>query len=199
MMKKLIISLIYSNLFNFLAAIEPMNEEFLVHYGKPSAPLKVIEYFSFSCPHCVNAFKDFYKIKADFIDQGKIYFTFQAIPKDLTTIRALHCLSILNEQEKQIFLEALFEYLEESEDNADHLCKVMQDFISCFGNKNLVLDDFEALKQTAVMQQVLKFIKQEELVKALPAAEINGFLFPNEFPNYRFFSEAIQATLGDLK
>ena len=35
---------------------EKLLERYLVSYGNPNAPIKITEYFSFSCPHCLNLF-----------------------------------------------------------------------------------------------------------------------------------------------
>ncbi|PWE32632.1 thiol-disulfide oxidoreductase [Maritimibacter sp. 55A14] len=43
--------------------------------GDANASVKVIEYASFTCPHCANFHKTvFGKLKADYIDTGKIHF-----------------------------------------------------------------------------------------------------------------------------
>ena len=43
--------------------------------GNPDAKVTVIEYASFTCPHCANFHNDsFKKLKADFIDPGLIHF-----------------------------------------------------------------------------------------------------------------------------
>lgn len=48
--------------------------------GDPSAPVTVVEYASFTCPHCANfhaaTFKDF---KAEYIDTGKVHFIYREV------------------------------------------------------------------------------------------------------------------------
>lgn len=48
--------------------------------GSPDAPVKIIEYASFTCPHCANfhatVFKD---LKRDYIDTGKVHFTLREV------------------------------------------------------------------------------------------------------------------------
>lgn len=48
--------------------------------GSPDAPVKVVEYASFTCPHCAtfhaNVFK---KLKTDYIDTGKVHFTLREV------------------------------------------------------------------------------------------------------------------------
>ncbi|WP_298905304.1 DsbA family protein [uncultured Aliiroseovarius sp.] len=59
------------------AAIEPAADMFL---GDENAPLTVIEYASFTCPHCANFHKDtFKKLKQNYIDTGKIKFVHREV------------------------------------------------------------------------------------------------------------------------
>ena len=48
--------------------------------GSPDAPVKIVEYASFTCPHCATfhaaVFKD---LKKDYIDTGKVYFTLREV------------------------------------------------------------------------------------------------------------------------
>lgn len=48
--------------------------------GSPDAPVKIVEYASYTCPHCANfhaaAFKN---LKAEYIDTGKVYFTLREV------------------------------------------------------------------------------------------------------------------------
>jgi protein-disulfide isomerase len=48
--------------------------------GSPDAPVKIVEYASFTCPHCAQfhatVFKD---LKKDYIDTGKVHFTMREV------------------------------------------------------------------------------------------------------------------------
>jgi protein-disulfide isomerase len=48
--------------------------------GSPDAPVKMVEYASFTCPHCATfhatVFKD---LKRDYIDTGKVHFTLREV------------------------------------------------------------------------------------------------------------------------
>ena len=48
--------------------------------GSPDAPVKIVEYASYTCPHCAdfhaNVFK---KLKAEYIDTGKVHFTLREV------------------------------------------------------------------------------------------------------------------------
>ncbi len=48
--------------------------------GNPDASVTVIEYASFTCPHCASFHADaFKKLKADYIDTGKINFVYREV------------------------------------------------------------------------------------------------------------------------
>ncbi|MBF2716930.1 MULTISPECIES: DsbA family protein [Rhizobium/Agrobacterium group] len=51
--------------------------------GKPDAPVKIVEYFSMTCPHCAHFHATtFDTIKEKYIDTGKVYFVFREFPFD---------------------------------------------------------------------------------------------------------------------
>lgn len=48
--------------------------------GNPDAPVTVVEYASYTCPHCARFHEGAYKqLKADFIDTGKINFVYREV------------------------------------------------------------------------------------------------------------------------
>lgn len=48
--------------------------------GNPDAPVTVIEYASFTCPHCARFHQTVYKqLKSDYIDTGKIRFVYREV------------------------------------------------------------------------------------------------------------------------
>jgi protein-disulfide isomerase len=48
--------------------------------GADDAPVTIIEYASFTCPHCANFHKDVFKsLKADYIDTGKVRFIYREV------------------------------------------------------------------------------------------------------------------------
>lgn len=55
--------------------------------GDAKAPVTIIEYASMTCPHCAAFTKEvFPKIKATYIDTGKVRFIFREFPLDLTAV-----------------------------------------------------------------------------------------------------------------
>ena len=48
--------------------------------GEPDAPVTIVEYASFTCPHCANFHQTVYKdLKADYIDTGKVKFIYRDV------------------------------------------------------------------------------------------------------------------------
>ncbi|MEO0990271.1 MAG: DsbA family protein [Pseudomonadota bacterium] len=48
--------------------------------GDPDAPVTVVEYASFTCPHCRTFHEgNFKRLKADYIDTGKVFFTYREV------------------------------------------------------------------------------------------------------------------------
>lgn len=48
--------------------------------GDPNAPVKVVEYGMFTCPHCANFHRQVFPLlKANYIDTGKVHFTFREV------------------------------------------------------------------------------------------------------------------------
>jgi protein-disulfide isomerase len=64
-----------------LATPSPLGDMIL---GSPGASVTVIEYASMTCPHCAHFHETVYpKLKADYIDTGKIKFIFREFPLDI--------------------------------------------------------------------------------------------------------------------
>ncbi len=48
--------------------------------GNPDAPVKLVEYASFTCPHCAHFAETVFKpLKAEYIDTGKVHFTLREV------------------------------------------------------------------------------------------------------------------------
>lgn len=57
--------------------------------GDPKAPVKLTEFASLSCPHCAQFTKDtFEKLKSEYIDTGKVYYTYIDFPLNAPALKA---------------------------------------------------------------------------------------------------------------
>jgi protein-disulfide isomerase len=48
--------------------------------GSPDAPVKIVEYASYTCPHCADFHTNVFKnLKSEYIDTGKVHFTLREV------------------------------------------------------------------------------------------------------------------------
>ncbi len=171
-------------------AIKKLEERYRISYGNENAPVKIIEFFSFQCPHCVRLFRDdFIEIKKELIDTGKVYFQFHPFPNDLATVQAMICFEKLEEHEKRLFLEAMFEEAEPSDQEL--MTKLMVAAMSVFKKPIPQLEDRSFLQNQVAFEEIYSFLQQEK-ISAVPTVEINGHLFPKEVPSYQFIKTFIK-------
>ncbi len=175
-------------------AVEQLGKQYLISYGKEDASIKLVEYFSFQCPHCLKIFKnDFARIKKEYIDTGKILFEFHPTPLDLPTLQAMVCLAQLDAHQKQLFLEVMFEEAIPNEPELMAQCMIAA--MGIFKKPLPLLDDHEFLKRQSAFNDAFVFLQQEEKVLAVPTAEINGKLFPKDVPDFKFVQNAAKKGL----
>jgi protein-disulfide isomerase len=173
-------------------AMEKLDKAYLISYGNPTAAIKITEYFSFMCPHCISLFKeDFKEIKAQYINNDKIAFTFHPLPVDIVTVSAMECLEKLNDSEKRTFLEVFFEEGEINE--PDMTIALMKKAMELFGKPIPELNNKEFLQNSKAFFNAFEFLKQEEKIETVPAVEINGRLFPKDVPDLSFLKQALNA------
>ena len=167
--------------------VEKLPLKYQISYGDASAPIKITEYFSLSCPTCIKSFlKDFKTIQESYIETHQVQWSFHLNPADLLTLQAMLCLEKLSEQEKIIFFEAIVENLNNSQ-NGTQLLKITMETL---GKQVPVLDDIEALKLQPIFLTAYNYLKQPGVVQELPTLEINGIVY-DEFPHLKFIEKKI--------
>jgi hypothetical protein len=169
---------------------QKLGSQYCISFGNESAPIKIVEFFSFQCPHCIRLFKeDFKKIKQDFIRTGKISFKFHPVPADFNSAQAMICLEKLTEFEKCIFLEEIFEEVDTPD--SDLMAKLMMTAMKVFNKPIPSLEDEEFVQNHPVLKEIHQFLIQEKIY-AVPTLEINGHLFAHEIPTYQFIKSLIK-------
>ena len=77
--------------------------------GRPDAPVTLIEYSSLTCPHCATFHKDTLpKLKADYIDTGKVKLILRDYPFDQAGARAAMLARCVPEPRYFAFMDMLF-------------------------------------------------------------------------------------------
>lgn len=111
---------------------EEKYKKYLISFGDVEAKVKVVEYFSFSCPGCLEFHESvFPKIKSKYIDKGKVFWTFRPHPMDLDTI---YVMTILSYSKSKKFKYQMFENImiaqrdwEHELDNKKKIIRVAKD------------------------------------------------------------------------
>ncbi len=172
-------------------ALKKLDERYLISYGNPQASTQVVEYFSFTCPHCLSLFqKEFHELKTRHLDTGAIAFTMHPVPMDLLTVRAMDCLEKLDEGQKRAFLEVMMEAIQG--EDIDSATKLMQKAMQVLGQPVPHLDKRDYLESSQAFEKAFLFLRQESKVSALPTAEINGTLYSNEVPSLVFLESKLK-------
>lgn len=191
-MKKELLICILSLLHLQASAFEKLPSDWQVTYGDPKAPIQVVEYFSLSCPKCLDLFKnDFLAMKEKYINSQNVHWTFHLNPADLLTLQAMICLEKLTAAEKRIFFEVIIEALVDPNDG----CIAMQTAMEAFGKPIPELHDPDYLKKSPLFTSAYQYLKQEDLITELPTIEINGKLY-DEFPHRKFIEKHFSQLLA---
>lgn len=183
----IIFSLLASRL---CCALDPLPEKYLVAYGSPDAPIKITEYYSFQCPHCLSLFRrDFKKIET-YIDSKKVYWIFHPVPADLVTVQGMICMERLNPRHKKLYLETMLAEADAS--NPETTVLIMSKVMEIFKQPVPELQDEKFIEQTESFSDAFTFLTQKEKIMAVPTIEVNQKLFPQEVPDFEFVQSIIQ-------
>jgi hypothetical protein len=177
-----------------LFAFDKLPSDYLVTYGSEDAKLTIIQYYSFTCPHCIALFrKEFQKIKEHYIEPKNVYWVFHPVPMDLLTVQAMDCLSKLSERDKKIFLEAVLE--EVIIDNPKLSANFLQKAMEIFENPIPKLQDKDYLSNTTAFTAAFHFLKQDDSIEVIPSVEVNGTFIPAQIPDCSYIDELLKEAL----
>ncbi|MCB1107465.1 MAG: thioredoxin domain-containing protein [Chlamydiia bacterium] len=175
------------------SSFEKLSSAYTVSYGDQRAPIHMTEYFSFSCPKCLEFIRmDFPAIQSKYIDTGKVFWTFHPDPADILTLQLIVCFERLDNQEKQSFIEKLAGEMRLRP--FKKACFKMQEEMNTLGKPIPMLHDLSFLEKTEAFNRAYTYLKQTDVPSELPTVEVNGKVY-QEFPS----REWIDNTLIDLK
>lgn len=182
MIRTLLVFLWLTTNLSTLASVENLDSDYWIEYGTSNAPVKIVEYFSFGCPHCIEAFKeDFKKIFVNLIKPGYVHWTFHPVPTDLTTVKAMHCISRLNWIKKQIFLETTLPNLKGM--SQKNLTKLMKRNMEALGRSAPRLSERSFIEKTRAFGDAYEFMQSSNRVEQVPTIQVNGQVL-DDYPSY---------------
>lgn len=169
-----------------LSAMDKLPSEYQVSFGDQDALIEITQYYSLSCPHCVQIFKnDFKHIQEEFIDTGKLRYIFHPVPMDLTTVQFLCCLEGLTNTKKQLLLSVLLEEL--SLENSNYNVILMKHAMDVLKSPLEKLDDEDYIKNSNGFKCASDFVTQNENLKTVPSIQIGDRVI-EKIPDYEFIS-----------
>lgn len=191
MMRKFVrkISFLLLTLTLKVSAVEKLPSEYLVSYGQEGAPIEIVQFYSLSCPHCLQLFNhDFPLIKQEFIEKGRLRYVFHPAPMDLSTVQFMCCLEKLGEEEKRLLLSVLFEEL--SLDNPEFNIILMKKAMELLGKPIEELHVDEYIKNSQAFENASRFVLQDDKVKVIPSILVGQKLL-DKVPDYPFITTII--------
>ena len=143
--------------------------------GDESAPIKMIKFASLTCGHCVKFHNEvFPRIKKDYIDNGKIFFTYQDFPLDKFALKASVIARCSGNDRFFNFLKVLYKKQKDwtsTQDPFKSLLKIAKlgglkndEIKVCVGNKSI---------EDGILRERLSSSKKYD-IKATPTIYINN-------------------------
>ncbi|MCC7273738.1 MAG: DsbA family protein [Alphaproteobacteria bacterium] len=145
--------------------------------GKPDAPITIVEYASFTCPHCAAFHKDTLpKLRETWIDTGKAKLVFRDFPLDGAALRAAMMARCLPAERYFPVVDILFRNQDSWSRARDPLAA-----LSGIGRlSGLPQEAFDAcMKNEALQKGILTRAfeaQQQQKVEATPSFVVNGEL-----------------------
>ena len=171
------------------SSFEKLPSTYTVSYGDQSAPIHMTEYFSFSCPKCLEFIRrDFPTIQSKYINTGKVYWTFHPDPADILTLQTMVCFELLDNLEKQSLIEKLAGEIRLR--SIKKACFKMQEEMNALGKPIPTLHDLSFLEKTEAFNRAYAYLKQTNVPSELPTIEANGILY-QEFPSIEWIDKVL--------
>ncbi|MGE0719989.1 MAG: DsbA family protein [Alphaproteobacteria bacterium] len=164
--------------------------------GKADAPITIVEYASFTCPHCAAFHKDTLpKLKAAWIDTGKAKLVFRDFPLDGAALRAAMMARCLPAERYFPVVDILFKN-QESWSHARDPVAALSGIARLSG---LSQEAFDAcMKNEALQKGILARAfeaQQQQKIQATPSFVVNGELMRGA-ATFEDFDRALKAVPG---
>ena len=166
--------------------------------GAEDAPVEIIEYASYTCPHCATFHKGAYKqLKKDFIDTGKVKFTYREVYFDRYGLWASMIARCAGPDKFFGITELLYEGQSEWT-RAGGPTEIVDELRKIGRLAGIDNDQLEACLQDGTRAQTLVAWYQENAerdgIEATPSFIVNGKKVSNQ--SYADFKQLIESELG---
>ncbi len=166
--------------------------------GAEDAPVEIIEYASYTCPHCANFHQGAYKqLKKDFIDTGKVKFTYREVYFDRYGLWASMVARCAGPDKFFGITDLLYEGQSEWT-RAGGPAEIVDELRKIGRLAGIDNDQLEACLQDGTRAQTLVAWYQENAerdgIQATPTFVVNGKKVENQ--RYDDFKTLIEAELG---
>jgi len=176
----------------------PAVQEFAL--GDVNAPITVIEYASFTCPHCANFHRDvFPELKANYIDTGKIRFVFRPVYFDGPGLWADMLARCTGDNAKFFGISGILFERQTEWSRADTQAGIADGIVSV--GRQAGLDEatvLACLQDNEVAQALVADFQANatrDSITATPSFIIDGELVPNL--SYASFAQLLDEKLGE--
>ncbi|MEQ9814149.1 MAG: DsbA family protein [Azospirillaceae bacterium] len=174
--------------------VEIGEDEFVL--GDPDAPVTMVEYASFTCPHCAAFHNDVLpEFKTRFIDTGEVRMVFRDFPLDGLALRASMMAECIGGDSYFNVVGALFE--------TQAQWARAQDPLAALGNIGTIAGlsqaDFDACMNDIALAESIVEERQEGIdrynVQATPSFIVNGEMHAGNRP-IEYWQELVDRLLG---
>lgn len=167
--------------------------------GEPGAPITLVEYAMFSCPHCADFMKEvFPQIKANYIDTGKVRLVFREVYFNAPSLWAALIAHCAPEDRYFGIVDLLFE-TQAGWLNSTDGPTIMKNLYGVGRQAGLTDAEMDACRENAGLAEALvaEYQKNQaaDNVDSTPLFFINGERFENA--PYAAFEAKFNALLGD--
>ena len=167
--------------------------------GAEDAPVTIIEYASYTCPHCATFHEGpFKQLKKDYIDTGKVKFVYREVYFDRYGLWA-SMVARCGGKEKFFGITDLIFADQANWSRAGDASSIVDELRKIGRLAGIEGDTLEACLQDGAKAQTLVAWYKENVeadgIEATPSFVINGKKVPNQ--SYAEFSAAIDAELGN--
>jgi len=166
--------------------------------GDADAPVKVVEYASFTCPHCknfhLNTFKEF---KTNYIDTGKVHFTYREVYFDKFGLWAGMVARCGGEERYFAISDMIYEQ-QGTWARGENEGAIADNLLTIGKTAGLTGDELDACLQDGTMARAMIAVYQEnaerDAIRSTPSFLVNGELITGD-QSYDSFSALIDARI----